>query len=1036
MFEQGMQVRLRADPGRVGSIVSDAPRVMGTRRLWRVRFTDNTGWHAENTLEAVQERDNDPLELLVQGKFGRAQDLRGALTHILLSGRLANLIYSMETTNTDFYAYQFKPVLSFLDSPSNGILVADEVGLGKTIEAGLIWTELRSRFDARRFMVLCPAMLREKWKTELQNRFGIRSEIKSGGEVLEALQEIRQGNLPEVAMVASLQGLRPPRDYLDGTDRSPRALLANFLEDQAYEEPLLDLLVIDEAHYLRNRETMTARLGRLLKAISEHLVLLSATPVHLRSDDLFNLLNLVDEDTFNQPRVFDDMLRSNEPVLRAREYVQSGPITRDGLLELLRVARESPMLRDSRQLAALIDNCPEDDELSDITVRSRLAARIENINLLGRVITRTRKRDVQEWRVTREAVPEAVVMTDAERYFYEKVTEIVREYCSARDAHEGFLSVMPQRQMTSSMPAALRAWQRRAQDIDARSIVEEELYEDSGALVEAEHTEIGPLVSTLVSRVGEMGDLAQLWQQDSKYGCLLGMLGPYLETNPDEKIVLFAYFRPTLQYLSERLNHDGISNVVLSGAQSDTKQEILEHFNDLDGPNVLLASEVASEGIDLQFSHVIVNYDLPWNPMKVEQRIGRLDRIGQKSEKITIWNLFYDETIDARIYRRLYDRLDLFRRSLGDLEAILGDEIRKLTLDLMQGHLTPDQEDQRIEQTQLAIETIRQTEETLESQASSLIAHGDYILNQVKAAKDLGRSISREDLYNYVRDFLFTYYTGSHLQQISTDDLTFEVELAPKARVDLEEFLRRSRLTGKTRLSAPGKVKCVFENKVAGAASGRGETINQFHPLIQFISHAIKDNGSAYHPVVALRFPAAELPTAPKGRFLFFVDRWSVTGLRDIETLLFLVKHLNTSEYVNDDDLAEQLVTVAARRGEDWLDAGAEIDPTIIEQEVQDCYEVCLTRYDRYIDRIEAENHDRADIQSKALLTHRASALDSLRMVREKHVVSGRDPLVKATDGKIEQLNARIDQQLKKIESNRHITHSRAEVVIGVLEVA
>ena len=1035
MFERGMQVRLIADPGRIGSIVSDTAKVMGVRRYWRVRFTDNTSWHPENALEAVEDQVADPLELLIQGKFGRARDLRGALTHIRLSGRLANLIYSMETTNTDFYAYQFKPVLSFLDSPSNGILIADEVGLGKTIEAGLIWTELRSRFDARRFMVLCPAILREKWKSELQNRFGIRSEIKSGSEVFEALREIRQGTLSDVAIVASLQGLRPPRDYHEGTARNaPRARLATFLEEHAYEEPLLDLLVIDEAHYLRNRETMTARLGRLMKAVSEHLVLLSATPVHLRSEDLFNLLNLVDEDTFNQPRVFDDMLESNEPVLIARDYIQSGDITRDHLLTLLRDAQESPMLRDSRQLATLIDTCPADDELSDIAVRSRLAARIESINLLGRVITRTRKRDVQEWRVTREAVPEAVSMTDAERHLYETVTQIVREYCGTRDAHEGFLSVMPQRQMTSSMPAALRAWQSRAQDRQVP--LEEELYEDMGLLADSEQIAIGPLVSTLVARVGEMGDLGQLWQEDSKYQRLLEMLGPYLKANPFEKIVLFAYFRPTLQYLSERLQQDGITNVVLSGAQSDAKQEILEHFGRPSGPSVLLASEVASEGIDLQFSHVIVNYDLPWNPMKVEQRIGRLDRIGQQFSKITIWNLFYDETIDARIYRRLYERLDLFRRSLGDIEAILGDEIRRLTLDLMQGQLTPEQEEQRIEQTQLAIENTRQQEETLESQASSLIAHGDYILNQVKAAKDLGRTISKDDLYNYVRDFLNTHYTGCQLQQLATGDLVFEIELSAKARVDLDEFLRLFRLQGKTRLGAPGKVRCVFENKVGGRITGNGEVINQFHPLIQFISHAIKDSDSVYHPVVAIKLSAFDLPTAPKGRFLFFVDRWSISGLRDIETLLFLVKHLDTGEYFSDDDLAEQLVTIAARHGEDWLEAVVEVDPTAVEREVHDCYDVCLTRYDNYVSRIEAENHDRADIQSKALLAHKDSALVSLRAVRDKHVVADRDQLVKATDGRIEQLKARIDQQLKKIASNRHIAHSRAEVVIGVLEVA
>ncbi|MGC9491274.1 SNF2-related protein, partial [Vibrio genomosp. F10] len=97
--------------------------------------------------------------------------------------------YSMETTNTDFFAFQYKPVLSFLEAPSKGILIADEVGLGKTIEAGLIWTELRARMDARRLMILCPAMLREKWKYELMHRFGIDADLMNAEDLLHELKK-------------------------------------------------------------------------------------------------------------------------------------------------------------------------------------------------------------------------------------------------------------------------------------------------------------------------------------------------------------------------------------------------------------------------------------------------------------------------------------------------------------------------------------------------------------------------------------------------------------------------------------------------------------------------------------------------------------------------------------------------------------------------------------------------------------------------------------------------------------------------------
>ena len=194
-------VRLISNPSRQG-YTGEKSRTMGGRLYWQVFFPDGPQYISAKQLEIVSTESEDAFDLFSQGKFGRVQDLRGAITHIRLSGRLADLIYSMETTNTDFYPYQFKPVLNFLESPSGGLLIADEVGLGKTIEAGLIWTELRSRYDTRRLMVLCPAMLREKWRLELQQRFGITATIVDTNEALYNLKEYKTGDLSEFAMIA------------------------------------------------------------------------------------------------------------------------------------------------------------------------------------------------------------------------------------------------------------------------------------------------------------------------------------------------------------------------------------------------------------------------------------------------------------------------------------------------------------------------------------------------------------------------------------------------------------------------------------------------------------------------------------------------------------------------------------------------------------------------------------------------------------------------------------------------------------------
>lgn len=163
------RVRLVNDPTRVG-VLTGREQTRRDRRLLQIQFADGVRWVPESQLEHIRGNRLSPLDMLEAKKLGRPVDLRRTLTHVKLSGRLADVIYSMEATNTDFYAYQFKPVVKILESPSNGILIADEVGLGKTIEAGLIWTELKSRFDMHRLLVLCPAALREKWRRELSEK--------------------------------------------------------------------------------------------------------------------------------------------------------------------------------------------------------------------------------------------------------------------------------------------------------------------------------------------------------------------------------------------------------------------------------------------------------------------------------------------------------------------------------------------------------------------------------------------------------------------------------------------------------------------------------------------------------------------------------------------------------------------------------------------------------------------------------------------------------------------------------------------------
>jgi superfamily II DNA or RNA helicase len=1028
----GEKVRLIHDPGRIGVLTGRTlPRAGVT--LWQVHFADGTTYVPEDQLEVLPDTPEHPVDLLARGRLGTAADLRRTLTHVRLTGRLANVLYSMDMTGTDFLAYQFRPIVKLLHSATTGILIADEVGLGKTIEAGLLWTELRSRFDFRRLFVLCPAVLRGKWVRELRERFGVKAETPGATEVLARLREaVDEGATTGFAIVGSMPGLRPPRGWEEAEGEGGATLaLARVLREREHDDPLIDLLVIDEAHYMRNPETMTNDLGRLLRGVSQYVALLSATPIHLRNRDLYQLLNLADGDLFNRPNFFDDLLEANGPLVHVRDAVLAGRLTPESFVEALHQATTHPLLAGNRQLAALLAAPPSREELGDPKAVSQLAHRLESVNLLGHVLNRTRKREVTEWRVLRDPVPEMIPLSPPEEDFYRAVTEVVREYAARHQAHEGFLLVTPQRQMSSCMAAALRFWQERGTPSD------EELFEDAGAAA-GDLPEIGPLIQELILRTRDLGDYGTLRRHDSKYGRLRDRLMEYLKEHPGEKIVLFSYFRATLRYLSERLGEDGVAAIILQGGEAD-KDAVIEQFHAQGGPSVLLSSEIGSEGIDLQFSRVVVNYDLPWNPMRVEQRIGRLDRIGQKASRISIWNLLHANTIDARIYARLHGRLKLFERALGGLEPILGERIQELTLALLRDRLSPEQEEERIRQTAQAIENRLHEEGQLEEQARHLVAFGDFILNEIQAARELSRRITADDVRRYVMGFCTERYPGCEFRQEADQPERFRVSLSSAARHDLDRFTRAQRLEGQTRLARNDLpfVDCCFENTALVRPESRIETISQLHPLVRFVGAELGKSGALQYPAVAVRLRGELLPHAlPAGVYVFAAQRWAVGGVQDVERLYFTAIRMDRPRESLDPDDAERLVMTAAVHGIDWLGAGEGVD---LSEGARLANEGCLSgadeAYSGFVSERRAQNDDRADIQKRSAETHFQARLETLTAVRDRHAQRERHGLVRATEGQIAALRRWIEQERRKIGARRKLTERKDEICVGLIRL-
>ncbi|MBA4019762.1 MAG: helicase [Pirellula sp.] len=1023
MFAPNSRVRLKGDPARRGILTGQTrPGRRGDGLRYQVSFPDATSWVPSDQLEIVPVDRESPVDLLQAGKLGRVIDLRRTLTHVRLTGRLADVIYSMETTNTDFYPYQFKPVLRFLMSPSNALLIADEVGLGKTIEAGLVWTELRSRFDLRRLVVLCPAVLRDKWRRELADKMGVRAEVVDAAGMLQHLQD-RSSSLRGFALICSLQGARPNRDWESTETPISTAELARFLRAAESDDPLIDMLIIDEAHYLRNPDSQTNELGRLFRSVTDNLLMLSATPIHNYNQDLFSLLQLLDADTFQRPSDLESILEASRPLVNARDHLLKPNPSPTTTIRLLDEALAHPLLKGSRQLRITREEAADPIRLADRDHRAVLARRLETINPLAYVITRTRKRDIKEWRVIRDPTAEKVSLSPCERKLYDKVTDFVIDYALSRAVNERFILATPQRQMSSSMPATLRAWRTKRDNIDDMKAEERE------------RLEIGPLTQAIIDVADDFGDFAELRKNDSKYRRLKTMLKAFFQDHPDEKIVLFSTFRETLNYLGERLSEDGIVNAVMHGGVKASKEEILLRFRIDPSVRILLSSEVGSEGIDLQFCRVLVNYDLPWNPMRVEQRIGRLDRLGQEAQRIVIWNLFYDETIDARIYERLYEKLDLCRQALGDFEAILGDQVRDLTTALISDHLTPHQQEERIDQTAQALANLRQEQEHLEGEAAHLVAYGDYIMNQVQAARELNRWITGDDLRAYFLDFFRLHFPGCLFRRL--DDDSYEIELSIAAKQEVEEFVRKTRLPS-TRLTqnSARPVCCRFENRAVAAEDRAYETISQFHPVVRFISQWINDHAEQLHPAVSLtvRQDRCEIPG---GIYLLAVARWSVEGLQSLEKLAFAASRLDDNSAPLSRIDSERLAMACALHGEDWFEAGEQVDlPRSAGLADEELFGALEDEFNNFVADVERQNDDRADLQLRNLMRHLDDQRRKLDIVLDRHRLSRRESLVKATEGRIQALRNRTERKSLEIEGRRKIRFHSDEVLVAVVRVS
>ena len=1028
----GLKVRLRDSPGRQG-VTTGRTKSVGSFVMVEVDFGPSERQFKRYDLLELITDVQDPWDILRIGPFGASSDLQRILTFEKIKGDLTNVFYSMEASNTDFYAHQFKPVMRFIKSPVGRLLIADEVGLGKTIEATYIWKELQARQGARRLLIVCPAMLREKWRGDLRNRFNIAAEIVPAKALYDRLEEIAPRQTADAFVyITSMEGLRPPADYEDEKTQSTRAKLARLL-DQNSATPgyaLVDYVIIDEAHYLRNASTGNNRIGRLLREASHHLVLLTATPVQIGSDNLYQLLRLIDPEVFYNSLVFQEMLRANAHLVRAQRALWRHPPSMQEATSSLSAAEDSDYFKADAVLGRVKSQLTS---ANSPDARIELLRLLEMRSLLSQYMTRSRKREVLEERVERAPQTLLVTFSPGEKALYDHVTQRLRSQSVGTSGVSLFALIARQRQMASSIVGALESWEERG-------VLEELLWDDLGisaSEMEGIQGDDSGAVRADGSDVafGFNYSVAELEAQDAKYRALIELLRRELRRDSSEKFVVFAFFRGTLKYLKRRLSKDGIRVELLMGDMGDSKDDVIARFAQSGGASVLLSSEVGSEGIDLQFCRFVVNYDLPWNPMRVEQRIGRLDRLGQRASRIAIISLSVSNTIEDRILMRLYDRINVFRESIGDIEEILGGVTEKLIVELFDPSLSEAEREGRAAAAELAISNTRRQQEQLEEEAVNLIGFSDYILDNIKDSRARGRWLSAAELVTLVEDYFAHKYPGTRIEIAESDRVSARITLSEDARHDLSRFIDDSRPATRTRLHRSSRpTTCLFDPRRGGNAGPDVEFVEPSHPLIQWIRADYARDGAQLHQVSAMKL-STQVAAVPAGDYVFCAHRWSFTGLKSDQLLAFSALGVGDSIPL-DGAQSESIVNLAARNGEVFPNAHNVLgDIEAVCEGARRCDEQLMSRFESRLRDFEAENTVRCeqqDTSARKFAERRVGELEA-RVARFK--AEGNVGPIAMTEGLIRREQEQLAVKLDRVSKKRAVDPTFVPLAIGVIRV-
>lgn len=587
-----------------------------------------------------------------------------------------------------------------LETRSIRYILADEVGLGKTIEAGMIIKELKTRGLIERILVVCPTGLVSQWSVEMQEKFHEKFQVilPSDFDTIRRLTDNEDvyGQFDQV--ISPMDSIKPLEKHIGWSDE--RVEKYNQERIEAIINSGWDLIIIDEAHRVAGSSSDVARykLGYLLSQASPYLLLLTATPHNGKTEPFLRLIRLLDEQAFPNYKSI------------VKEQV-------------------APYLIRSEKREAIDNN-------GNLLFKKRYTHLVE-----------------LHWDERHSL----------QRQLYEMVSSYVsKTYDKARRNRKKnmcliFLMIIMQRMVTSSTAAVRQSLERRLhvlleEETRANTMSETDLDER-----DIEDGDADAMEAISLDRTAEIEELkmiistakqAEFQYHDVKVDALFDTIDALQSEDPAQKIILFTEFVGTQAYLKELLESRGYSVSILNGSMDiEERNNALNEFKT--NTSIFISTDAGGEGLNLQFANIIINYDLPWNPMKIEQRCGRADRIGQQRD-VHIYNMIVRDTVESRVREVLEEKLSVIMKELGvdKYSDVLDSEVAEC--DFTDAYMSSIGHASRIEQNIVSVE------KEMRQQAANAIKYKDILHEEKDLTKLVGKE-SNFDVDSALRHMLAYY---------------------------------------------------------------------------------------------------------------------------------------------------------------------------------------------------------------------------------------------------------------------------------------